>query len=95
MTLTSVELIPRDPETLLRDAQEVSAVFPDAQMINIPDLLRFPLRSWEAAALIRPVFPRVVPHIRAIDIAPDAPLPGAEDEACARCWWCRAIRHRI
>ncbi|MCE2575782.1 methylenetetrahydrofolate reductase [Komagataeibacter sp. FNDCR2] len=80
MTLTSVELIPRDPETLLRDAREVSEVFPDAQMINIPDLLRFPLRSWEAAALVRPVFSRVVPHIRAIDIAPDGPLPGAEDE---------------
>ncbi|GBQ43226.1 methylenetetrahydrofolate reductase [Komagataeibacter europaeus] len=79
MTLISVELIPRDRETLLRDAGDVSRLFPDAQMINIPDLLRFPLRSWEAAALIRPVFPRVVPHIRAIDIAPDAPLPGVND----------------
>ena len=79
MTLTSVELIPRDQETLLRDAGEVSQHFPDAQLINIPDLLRFPLRSWEAARLIRPIFPRVVPHIRAIDIAPDAPLPGADD----------------
>ncbi|WP_308719704.1 methylenetetrahydrofolate reductase [Komagataeibacter xylinus] len=79
MTLTSVELIPRDAETLLRDANEVARLFPDAGMINIPDLLRFPLRSWEAARLVRPVFARVVPHIRAIDIAPDAPLPGVDD----------------
>ncbi|ATU73943.1 5,10-methylenetetrahydrofolate reductase [Komagataeibacter rhaeticus] len=79
MGLTAVELIPRDRETLLRDAGEVSQHFPDAQLINIPDLLRFPLRSWEAARLIRPIFPRVVPHVRAIDIAPDAPLPGADD----------------
>ncbi|MBV1829587.1 methylenetetrahydrofolate reductase [Komagataeibacter sp. AV436] len=79
MTLTSVELIPRDAQTLLRDAHEVARLFPDAGMINIPDLLRFPLRSWEAARLVRPIFGRVVPHIRAIDIAPDAPLPGVDD----------------
>jgi len=42
----SVELIPRDTETLLRDAAEVRSCFPLADMINIPDLLRFPLRSW-------------------------------------------------
>ena len=81
MGLTAVELIPRDAETLLRDAGEVSRLFPDAQVINIPDLLRFSLRSWEAARLIRGIFPRVIPHIRAIDIAPDAPLPGVDDPA--------------
>ena len=76
----SVELIPRDTETLLRDAAEVRSCFPLADMINIPDLLRFPLRSWDAAALVRPHFPNVIPHIRAIDIAPDAPLPGVGQE---------------
>ncbi|WP_206059768.1 methylenetetrahydrofolate reductase [Novacetimonas cocois] len=74
----SVELIPRDRETLLRDVAEVRACFPPADMINIPDLLRFPLRSWDAAELVRPHFPKVIPHIRAIDIAPGAPLPGAD-----------------
>lgn len=92
MGLTAVELIPRDAETLLRDAGEVSRLFPDAQVINIPDLLRFPLRSWEAARLIRPIFPRVIPHIRAIDIAPMPPCRGRMIRPCVKCWLCRVIR---
>ena len=79
MGLTAVELIPRDAQTLLRDARDVSQMFPDARIINIPDLLRFPLRSWEAARLLRPIFRHVIPHVRAIDIGPDMPLPGADD----------------
>ncbi|GAA07102.1 5,10-methylenetetrahydrofolate reductase [Acetobacter tropicalis NBRC 101654] len=74
----SVELIPRSTEALLDDVASVKALFPAADTLNVPDLMRFPLRSWDAAALIRPHFARVVPHIRAIDIAPDAPLPGAD-----------------
>lgn len=74
----SVELIPRSTEALLDDVASVKALFPATDTLNVPDLMRFPLRSWDAAALIRPHFARVVPHIRAIDIAPDAPLPGAD-----------------
>ncbi|KXV57252.1 methylenetetrahydrofolate reductase [Acetobacter senegalensis] len=74
----SVELIPRSTEALLDDVASVKALFAAADTLNVPDLMRFPLRSWDAAALIRPHFARVVPHIRAIDIAPDAPLPGAD-----------------
>ncbi|WP_338332741.1 methylenetetrahydrofolate reductase [Acetobacter sp. LMG 32666] len=72
-----VELIPRSTEALTQDLQTVQAVFPVADTLNVPDLMRFPLRSWEAAALLRPNFAHVIPHIRAIDIAPHAPLPGA------------------
>ncbi|MBO1324881.1 methylenetetrahydrofolate reductase [Acetobacter sp. TBRC 12305] len=74
----SVELIPRSAEALVEDVALVKAHFPLADTLNIPDLMRFPLRSWDAAALTRPLFGQVIPHIRAIDIAPDAPLPGAE-----------------
>lgn len=74
----SVELIPRSAEALATDVATVKATFPAADTLNIPDLMRFPLRSWDAAALVRPQFGNVIPHIRAIDIAPDAPLPGAD-----------------
>lgn len=74
----SVELIPRSAEALAADVATVKAAFPAADTLNIPDLMRFPLRSWDAAALVRPQFGNVIPHIRAIDIAPDAPLPGAD-----------------
>ena len=75
-----VELIPRSAESLEQDVKTVKTVFPAADTLNVPDLMRFPLRSWDAAAQLRPVFPRVIPHIRAIDIAPHAPLPGAEQD---------------
>ncbi|MGD7069443.1 methylenetetrahydrofolate reductase [Acetobacter sp. AAB5] len=74
----SVELIPRSAEALAADVATVKTTFPAADTLNIPDLMRFPLRSWDAAALVRPQFGNVIPHIRAIDIAPDAPLPGAD-----------------
>lgn len=74
----SVELIPRSAEALAADVATVKATFPAADTLNIPDLMRFSLRSWDAAALVRPQFGNVIPHIRAIDIAPDAPLPGAD-----------------
>jgi methylenetetrahydrofolate reductase (NADPH) len=73
----SVELVPRTPEDLINEARTVKALFPAADTLNIPDLMRFPLRSWDAAKLAQPYCKRVIAHIRAIDIAPDAPLPGA------------------
>lgn len=73
----SVELIPRSSDALLDDVASVKALFPAADTLNVPDLMRFPLRSWDAASLVRPQFPRVIPHVRAIDIAPGGPLPGA------------------
>ncbi|MFT8335937.1 methylenetetrahydrofolate reductase [Acetobacter orientalis] len=73
----SVELIPRSTDALRDDIAAVKQLLPAADTLNIPDLMRFPLRSWDAAAQMQPLFPRIVPHVRAIDIAPDAPLPGA------------------
>ena len=66
----SVELIPRGYAQLQADALAVCAAMPAANTFNIPDLMRWPLRSWEACALTRSVLPASIPHIRAIDIAP-------------------------
>lgn len=77
MTRISIELIPRNPESLLADTEIVKQCFPVADTVNIPDLMRFPLRSWDAFELVNPYFKHAIPHIRAIDVNPDAPLPGS------------------
>lgn len=71
----SVELIPRSGEDLDRQLREVTERLPSVNTINIPDVLRFPLRSWDACARVCSVIRRAVPHVRAIDVDPCGPLP--------------------
>lgn len=66
----SVELVPRGEAELQADALTVRTVMPAANAFNIPDIMRFPLRSWQACALTRTILPASIPHIRAIDIPP-------------------------
>ncbi len=42
--------------------------------LNIPDLLRFPIRSWQGAAIAQESFPASMPHIRAMDVDLDKEL---------------------
>ncbi len=74
----SVELVPRSAASVLRDAHFVRDRFDWVTMLNIPDLLRFPLRSWDACAITASVFRSSIPHLRAIDISPHDRLPMAE-----------------
>ncbi|MDR6183897.1 methylenetetrahydrofolate reductase [Asaia bogorensis] len=80
MSRIAIELIPRDTQSLTEDLATVRQIAPDVSTINLPDLLRLPLRSWEGAALAQGHGYAAIPHIRAIDIDPDAPLPCAEQE---------------
>lgn len=80
----SVELVPRSAESLAREIDEVARRLPSVSHINVPDLLKFELRSWEAAGVVRGARVRgdgtaypTIPHIRAADVDPDAPLPMA------------------
>jgi methylenetetrahydrofolate reductase (NADPH) len=75
----SVELIPRSRAELLRDAGTVRSVMPQATAFNIPDLMHFPMRSWDACKLTSAILPACIPHIRAIDIPPGGDLPMVED----------------
>ncbi|MAE93661.1 MAG: 5,10-methylenetetrahydrofolate reductase [Deltaproteobacteria bacterium] len=61
----SIELVPRSEDALAEEIQSVRAHFPDIQTVNIPDLARFPLRSWEACGLARRSLPRAIPHLAA------------------------------
>ena len=82
----SVELVPRSPESVAAEMAQVDAHLPSVNTINIPDLLKFDLRSWQACAHVRRT-PRgsggaaypTIPHIRAADIDPDQPLQMADD----------------
>ncbi|HAT51015.1 MAG: methylenetetrahydrofolate reductase [Nitrospirae bacterium] len=75
--MISLELVPRDSVSLIEELELLRGNFREVDLINIPDLPRFAMRSWEGCALARRYFSQVVPHIRARDIDPDRPLPMA------------------
>ncbi len=75
MKRISVELVPRDEEALRAELAAVGKYRSRIGVINVPDLLRLPLRSWEGAAIAQESFPSAMPHIRAMDIDLDAGLP--------------------
>lgn len=76
MSRISVELVPREEDLLLQDFHTVRQVLPESELINIPDLMRMRLRSWDAAAtLYKAGASHVIPHIRAIDVASGQELP--------------------
>ncbi|MGJ4734731.1 methylenetetrahydrofolate reductase [Leptospira levettii] len=62
-----LEVVPRDLSVVIQEVDFVKNKFKQITGINIPDLLRFENRSWDVASVVRPVFPNVIPHIRAID----------------------------
>lgn len=63
----SFELIARDEQAVARQLAFVEEKLPWVDIINIPDLLRFPIRSWDAGKLLPLDRYRFVPHFRAID----------------------------
>ncbi|MDQ7780134.1 MAG: methylenetetrahydrofolate reductase, partial [Planctomycetota bacterium] len=67
MTSISIELVARDRGELSGLIQEIHERFPQIDTLNIPDLLRFPIRSWDAYQLGQPFFKNVIPHLRAMD----------------------------
>jgi methylenetetrahydrofolate reductase (NADPH) len=78
----SLEAVPRNREALIA-AAVTAAKFGSIGLINVPDLLRFSLRSWEACAILREELPGLagshgaglMPHIRAIDFDMAEPFP--------------------
>lgn len=81
----SVELVPRSPESLTSEIAEIAERLPRVTTINVPDLLKFDLRSWDACGVVRGATARpggtaypAIPHVRAADVDPDAPLAMAD-----------------
>ncbi len=75
MIHVSIELVPRSEKALKEELQQVKNHFPQVETINIPDILRFSMRSWEGCQIAGDLFSTTIPHLRAIDFDPDAPLP--------------------
>jgi methylenetetrahydrofolate reductase (NADPH) len=74
MTEISIELVPRSETSLRQELALVHSTFPAIKRINIPDILRFDLHSWDGCAIAGEYFPNTIPHLRAIDFNPDTPL---------------------
>ena len=47
----SVELVPRSEETLREELKLIKEKINGVDLINIPDLLRMEIRSWQGAAM--------------------------------------------
>ena len=67
MRTISIELVPRSAAALEEECLSIKARFPWLEVVNIPDILRMPMRSWEACRIAKRYFRRVIPHLRAID----------------------------
>lgn len=70
----SIELVPRNEADLVRQLDEVRSHLPQVDTINLPDIHRFDMRSWDGCAVAKGWVRHVIPHIRAIDIDPSVPL---------------------
>lgn len=70
----ALELVPRSIESLKEECETVKRDYPVFSAINIPDLLRFPVRSWDAAQAVKSIYDDVIPHIRSIDFDVEQPL---------------------
>lgn len=73
----SVELVPRTEEGLVNQLKQVESNVSKIDIINIPDLLSCELRGPEGAVAAKKYFSSVIPHIRAMDIDLEKPLPMA------------------
>ncbi|NOY12797.1 MAG: methylenetetrahydrofolate reductase [Deltaproteobacteria bacterium] len=71
MTEVSIELVPRNEASLRKELQLIHEQFPTIERINIPDILRFGMRSWSGCAIAGELFPKTIPHLRAIDFDPN------------------------
>jgi len=65
----SIELVARTLAQVRTEALDVRALIPGISLLNVPDLLRFPVRSWEACSSLKSDFAEVIPHIRAMDFS--------------------------
>ena len=71
----SLEIVPRDYQLLHDTTAFLNSKIPQISTINIPDLLRFDIRAWEACKAINSNNFRTIAHIRAIDFDLHKPFP--------------------
>lgn len=77
MSRIAVELVPREKHALIEELEMLNSQFPQIDLVNIPDILRFNMRSWEACTYSSHYI-KTIPHIRAIDMDVNELLPIAD-----------------
>lgn len=70
----SVELVPRHKDSFIKELEIVKKHFPSVDTINVPDILRYELRSLEGSKFVKTFFSKAIPHLRAVAIDKDKPL---------------------
>lgn len=75
MMRISIEIVPRDLNHIEAELKAVQACLTQVNTINIPDIRRLKVRSWEGCRLAKGYYGEVIPHLRAIDFNLNAPLP--------------------
>jgi 5,10-methylenetetrahydrofolate reductase len=80
----SIELVPRSVESLDADLRLLREHFPQVSTVNIPDLLRFPVRSWDACQRARAFVERAIAHLRSMDFDLTGPFV-LKDVLATRC----------
>lgn len=73
----SVELVPRNEADLHAQLEELTS-FPRVDTVNIPDITRFSLRSWQGCRQALEHVAHAIPHLRAIDFDLSRPLNPAQ-----------------
>ena len=74
MTTISIELVPRTEAVLRDELSVIKSQFMHIDTVNIPDLLRFDIRSWEGCRIAKEYVPNAIPHVRAIDFDLSKPV---------------------
>jgi 5,10-methylenetetrahydrofolate reductase len=70
--MISLELVPHDMDNCLEEAQWAKKTFKQIDMINIPDILRLKIRSYDMAKQLCQQTINSIPHIRIIDFSEQA-----------------------
>ena len=68
----SIELVPRNATYLRDELETIQHHLPSVNTINIPDLTRLDMRSWEGCAVVERPFTSI-PHLRARDFSRQRP----------------------
>lgn len=75
MSRLAIEIVPREYEQMEKELTYIRDNNSLIDTVNIPDLLKFKIRSWEASAFSQKILPKSIPHLRAIDFNLKEELP--------------------
>jgi len=70
----SLELVPHDGKSFAEELKLAKRIFPAADTLNIPDILKYDMRIPEASDVAVKYYDKVIPHIRAVAVNRETPF---------------------